>query len=525
MKKSSSDINTSLFNKKKHQLKPISVINKKIITKSPPQITVKKKTKAQEKEEIKVAEIPVLGITEIRWCDYYLLIKSISEHLDDKVNKFENFNPYFPMLAKNEEDLSHNKYYHFNNKRQLICQVSESEGLVLGKITDIYIKKISFIGEDFDKLYLFENECTGFNYASKTLSMIKYDLNSGPNIEIFISYLVSLLAENKLCPSFNYYYFSGYAIMKRYTYEITNDCLSYKTMKVIRNMINKCTASYEVFYNEEDSASDCNGNDVTEDANDDVTEDVNIVSSESDQDMSYEQIIEDDILLTLKNHPCYILITEKNDLNFSEVILAKKAGLIKSVIFQVFAAVAISYHYFSIKNNDLHTGNIMLKTTKKTTLGYTLNGIFYLVPSYGYKAKIIDWGRGTFMLHCHDGNNLIYNDKLYQGFYNYSQCYNKSKKNLPSENKYSDIVIFCHSILNDFFNNSIDKTPEIEAISTFLRSFSKDLDITEYSWTTYEDIMKMPGKTTFSDMFISHGFFAEYISMKKYNNTVYNIIE
>jgi hypothetical protein len=262
-------------------------------------------------------------------------------------------------------------------------------------------------------------------------------------------------------------------------------------------MITDGRASYEVSYSEESG-------DDGDDGNAECCGNVIETSSCSSSCSSLSQIIEDDITLIVKNHPCYLLITEKNDFNFSELIKSSNAPAIKSVIFQVFSAVTIAYAMFSIKNNDLHTGNIMLKKTKKKVLRYKLRSGIYEVPTYGYIAKIIDWGRGTYSIDTHKGNNLIYNDELYSGFY----CYDKT--GITLDNKYSDVAIFCHSILNDFHNEEI--TEDWEGIQVFLHKFCKGIDIKEYSWQTYEDIIKMPKKITFEDMFIKHRFFDEYLS-------------
>ena len=488
-----------------------------------------------------------LGIEKIRWCDFYLLTKSIAIYSEDKIVTFENYNPYFSLF---EDIIRLKDYYKFNTKKSLDCQVSASEGLIAGKIKNIYTKKISFIGEDFEKLHLFANACPSmnsigyFNVNNKTIAMLQYDLNSGPNIEIFMSYLVSIIKEKKLCPTFNYFYFSCHAVIKRFNYKIENDSLSYKTMRIIYSMIKDSSASFEVDYDYDDEDDD-NCDEEEDDNNNivnkssrtsnitktsrtsrtshitktsrtsrtsNITKTSNSASITSSQaSLSDDYIIEDNIILTVKNHPCYLLITEQNDADFSLLLDNKDAPAIKSVIFQVFAAIVIAYDLFSIKNNDLHTGNIMLKKTKKKVLKYKIGRKIYAVPTFGYIAKIIDWGRGTYGTKMHEGNNLIYNDKLYLGFYNFNPK-TSNPITLPSNFRYSDIAIFCHSILNDFYNHDLEDNEEFSTLRTFINQFCSGLKVEEYSWQIYADIMKMQEKFTIRDLF-GHKFFDEYLTV------------
>jgi hypothetical protein len=211
-----------------------------------------KRKKLVEKKDMQIT--PQLGVIQIRWCDFYLLIKSIKEYSESKIKQIANFNPYFAFF---EKECKESDYYRFNTKKTLDCQVSETEGLVSGKIKPLHIKTVSFIGEDFDKLHLFEKQNHCFNVNNRHLALLQYDLNSGANIEIFMSYLVATLVENKLCPSFNYFYFSAHIIKKQFYYDIPNSSLSSDTMRVIYTMINYGRASYEVSYSEESDDDDC----------------------------------------------------------------------------------------------------------------------------------------------------------------------------------------------------------------------------------------------------------------------------
>jgi hypothetical protein len=472
-----------------------------------------------------------------------MLTKSIDEWTDIKINSFDNYNPYFSHFSKK------NDFYRFATKKTLDRQLSNTEGLISGKIKPIYTKKISFIGEDYNKLVLFKKMKSGFHSLNKEFATLQYDLNSGPNVEVFVSYLVGLISENKLCPSFNYFYFSCYANISCFDYEIEIGSMNEGIMNVIYDLIQDGRASYDVLYKDDEIANADEIAIMNEDeiaiaiANAianvhekdrirlnvmppivkpkaEITENLKTQRSQQSTETDNDMLFEDDILLTMKNHPCYLLITEQNDLDFAHLVKTRDAQAIKSVIFQVFSACVIMYNLFSIKNNDLHTGNIMLKKTKKKSLYYKLNSRIYEVPTYGHKAKIIDWGRGTYKIAKNGtygklkGKNLIYNNEIYSGFYDYTKddCF---------DYKYSDIAIFCHSILNDFHNEEIELINEWKPIAKFLHKFCAGINTNEYNWEIYEEIMKTDKPIIFEDLF-KHKFFDCYLT-KNGSGHIFNI--
>lgn len=79
-----------------------------------------------------------------------------------------------------------------------------------------------------------------------------------------------------------------------------------------------------------------------------------------------------------------------------------------SVFFQVAFGLAIAQKYFNFVHNDLHSSNVMFKTTELRNLFFQIGNIYYRVPTFGKITKIIDFARGTFKL----GDRWIFSDQF-----------------------------------------------------------------------------------------------------------------
>ena len=79
---------------------------------------------------------------------------------------------------------------------------------------------------------------------------------------------------------------------------------------------------------------------------------------------------------------------------------------IKSILFQTIFGLAFLQKHFDFTHNDLHVNNIMITKTEKKFLIYNYNKTYYRVPTCGYIAKIIDYGRAIFTFR----NRTYFND-------------------------------------------------------------------------------------------------------------------
>jgi serine/threonine protein kinase len=94
----------------------------------------------------------------------------------------------------------------------------------------------------------------------------------------------------------------------------------------------------------------------------------------------------------IKNKNPYIIMKyyETTLLQFMTQFHAK--WIYKSIIFQIIAQLYSIHKYLCIYHRDLHSENILLtRCATKNIITYNINGIVYVVPTYGYKVAIIDF--------------------------------------------------------------------------------------------------------------------------------------
>jgi hypothetical protein len=146
------------------------------------------------------------------------------------------------------------------------------------------------------------------------------------------------------------------------------------------------------------------------------------------------------------------------------------------------------YNIFGIKHNDLHLGNIMFNRTNKTHIYYNVDGNIYKVPTFGFEAKIIDWGRSTYDFNGIKGKNSIFNiDGECFGQYIYKKL---GSCKYPIEfdfNKYSDIVMLAHNLLFDFIKQRNTKWGRY--LKNLIININGEMNnYTKFDWSIYKNI-------------------------------------
>ena len=110
-----------------------------------------------------------------------------------------------------------------------------------------------------------------------------------------------------------------------------------------------------------------------------------------------------------------------SDYNMSETEWA-------SILFQVSFGLAVAQKEFKFTHNDIHSDNIMFRSTKENYLYYQIGNSIYKIPTYNRITKIIDFARGTFNI---DGkwylSDVFNKDGDAEGQYDYNL--NKFKSN------------------------------------------------------------------------------------------------
>nr|QXT57788.1 putative phosphotransferase [Rhinella marina erythrocytic-like virus] len=86
--------------------------------------------------------------------------------------------------------------------------------------------------------------------------------------------------------------------------------------------------------------------------------------------------------------------------NFANLINTLSEFQLFSIICQVLLIIYL-YNIAGISHNDLHCGNIRVKKTNTQYIKYLCGDREYIIPTYGYKAVIIDFGAALVM----DGDN------------------------------------------------------------------------------------------------------------------------
>jgi len=141
----------------------------------------------------------------------------------------------------------------------------------------------------------------------------------------------------------------------------------------------------------------------------------------------------------------------------------------KSILFQVCFGLSVAQKEFEFIHNDLHSSNIMFKTTQNEYLYYSFNNTYFRIPTFNKISKIIDFGRATFKVN----NKLFFSDVF--------------KKNEDAGGQYSypfqNTLKHCKIKPNKSFDLSRLATTIMHRFSNLDDSYK---DITEllHGWTT-----------------------------------------
>lgn len=120
--------------------------------------------------------------------------------------------------------------------------------------------------------------------------------------------------------------------------------------------------------------------------------------------------------------------------------------------FQVVAALTAAQEYLHLTHNDLHTNNILWKSTDQAYLFYKFGGASYKVPTYGKVFCLIDYGRAIYIVdHKHTMiSSDFYDNNDAAGQYNFGpmMCEDDPHRN---PNKSFDLALLAASVLRSLF--------------------------------------------------------------------------
>jgi hypothetical protein len=221
------------------------------------------------------------------------------------------------------------------------------------------------------------------NPVASTLVRDMYDHRHSVNMEMYVSYLINQLSLLDLSPHFLEFYGSVRAIFPQVTFSVDEDELDRDTVAEFASLgldISDLTRQH------------CRNNGVEKSNGDD-----------DDDGESTEDEDEEDVEVTIPNIPAVLAVFERSDTTLGSLLGSKEfrsinpntaVSIMTSIMFQAFSAVCSYSNTFGIRHNDLHVGNVMITHVPKyLTIKYADR---FLVPTYGYLVKIIDWGRASY---------------------------------------------------------------------------------------------------------------------------------
>lgn len=406
--------------------------------------------------------------------------KEYNELLDNIKENYKiqegSFTYYVPVLREFTTHLKYEKTLNHNDKLMKLIKKKDRIDAIgyiyKAKIktknrhfyhTDIFLKEIPLLSYDIAHIHYSKGKMNP--YFEHLYYNRVYHPYSSTNVEIMTTYLVSKLRELKLSPHFGKMYGCYRTIFDKFTFDITKES-AFRKESFVKDFI------------------------------------------EDNGDYSGFHTVKKGVYLEFNNFPCYLLATEKAEMDVDVIYDHNKMDYHQfvSIVFQIYAAISSMVSVFGIKHNDLHLSNVMLSITKEQYIYYNFKGQYFRVPTYGYIVRIIDWGRATYEFNGHGGWNEIFasdNDCFQQYYYPKINMRGKNS-NMPYDYKWSDMIMVTHNILNaweDFRDTDLGK-----AMKKWIASKSGDLDIDMFNWDIYCDIYQFEFTLQPSSVFQSKVF-------------------
>ena len=263
-------------------------------------------------------------------------------------------------------------------------------------------------------------------------------------VDNLANYLLGQLRERNISPHFCLFYGGFRGIGDKYRYNISGEFESYRRYKIFwerkrqglfnlhfedgssscahtPNSSMRSTAfhystprSHGSHVTLDDTEPDCSGSNVELESVHSFAS-ASSSSSGSDEsgsdetDESYESEDEPEVFIELKDFPVMLIFQEKME-GVLDDMLEDDGDIVGAVresklwedrwiawTFQIIAALCAAQGVLGLTHNDLHTNNIVWKTTKEEFLYYvTRDGTVWRVPTYGKIMCLIDFGRSIF---------------------------------------------------------------------------------------------------------------------------------
>jgi hypothetical protein len=231
-----------------------------------------------------------------------------------------------------------------------------------------------------------------------------------------------------------------------------------------------------------DDGFDDNNNfsdDDDNDANDDDDASYETVdeddTDDSDATSLTESSVEEIVNLSISKFPVSIICLEKCEYTLDYYMVNNDISDDEwgSILMQIIMILLAYQKAFNFTHNDLHTNNVMYKTTDKKFLYYRYNNNTYKVPTHGKIYKIIDFGRAIYkyneITYCSDS---FHKDGDASTQYNFEPYINNNKPRLEPNYSFDLCRLACSMfdvIVYDDDNNERD-----DKISLLIKEWCKD---------------------------------------------------
>lgn len=248
------------------------------------------------------------------------------------------------------------------------------------------------------------NQLDSFGRSYSTFKKLNDKQNSA-YVDIFLSGILSTV-----CHTFPKYYGAAIGTSERYTFDITDDFMTLTDHESFRKNYKKCfTLSAEFEFEDspaEQSSENQSGSvkehlvwDVEschscEEEQESITEE-QPDESEEQEDQPEEQD-DEPIFATLKDVPAAYVFMEKLEGTLFELGIQQRVYdpvEWKSWVFQIAWGLYVAQAKANFFHNDLHSNNVMYKSTEQEFLYFKFEDRFYKLPTFGRIMKIIDFGR------------------------------------------------------------------------------------------------------------------------------------
>lgn len=324
-------------------------------------------------------------------------------------------------------------------------------------------------------------------------------------VEAIAAYALGRLREENVSPHFNLFYGAFCARANKYRYNLSQDFQSYRHERwfwrgqqrslfalrivgedgqlqdlpeeALRDFMDAMDSEGEESSSE--SGDSIGAEELGGEAEPEDESDGSLHSADSMSDVSYaeensgdDDNDEDDgadadcnfgIFAEMADYPVMLILSEKNDGTMDALFDEPEEGMPEpgteawearwtAWLFQVIAALSCAQSIIGFTHNDLHTNNIVWKTTDQEFLYYkNRSGSVFRVPTYGKIFRIIDFGRAIFTINGHRFiSDDFKNGNEADGQYAFEPLVSRPKKVVPPNPSF-DLARLAVSLLDGIF--------------------------------------------------------------------------